>query len=115
MWSDVLLDRDADQRAVLGPRTVVVLDVRLVEDLVQHEPRVRRPLTDAAVGDGVLAEVDAFALVELGQLVVATERAVVVSGLAPRNVLGGRHVTGTLRLLLRQVCRREQLAGELVR
>ena len=30
----------ADQRAVLGPRTVVVLHVLLPEDLVQNEPGV---------------------------------------------------------------------------
>ena len=47
-------DRHADQRAVLGPRTVVVLHVRLVEDLVQHEPGVRGALADPAVRDGVL-------------------------------------------------------------
>src|SRR3954451_7721096 len=115
MWSDVLLDRDTDQRAVLGPGTVVVLDLRLVEDLVQHEPRVRGALTDPAVGDGVLAEVDALVLVERLQLVVAAEGAVVVRGLAPRDVLRGRDVTGALRLLLREVCRCEELAGELVR
>src|SRR3954447_1756727 len=115
MRSDVLLDRDTDERAVLGPRAVVVLHLRLVEQLVQDETRVRRTLADAAVGDGVLAEVDALVLVELLQLVVAAERAVVVRGLAPRDVLRGRDVSGALRLLLREVRRREQLAGELVR
>src|SRR5919197_1008642 len=74
----------ADQRTPLGPGTVVVLHVRLAEDLVQHEPGVRRPLADAAVGDGVLAEVDAGVGVQLPQLVVGTEGAVVVGRLAPR-------------------------------
>ena len=46
-----LLDRDVDQVAPLGPRAVVVLDVLLPEQLVQHEPRVRRALADPAVGD----------------------------------------------------------------
>ncbi len=86
------LDRHADERAVLGPRAVVVLDVRLVEDLVQHEPGVRRALADAAVGDGVLAEVDARVAVQRAQLVVRAERAVVVRGLAPRDVLRRRDV-----------------------
>src|SRR3954452_15672793 len=113
--SDILLDRNADEGAVLGPRPVVVLDVRLVEQLVQHEPRVRRALADTAVGDRVLGEVDALALVELGELVVAAERAVVVRGLRPRDVLRARHVAGALRLLLRQVRRSKKLAGELVR
>ena len=57
--SDVLLDRHADERAVLGPRAVVVLDVLVAEQLVQREPGVAGALADAAVGDGVLAVVQA--------------------------------------------------------
>ena len=38
--------RDTDQRAVLGPGAVVVLHVRLVEQLVQGEPGVAGPLAD---------------------------------------------------------------------
>src|SRR3712207_9286238 len=37
--SDVLLDRHADEAAVLDPGAVVVLDVLLAQDLAQHEPR----------------------------------------------------------------------------
>ena len=40
------LYRHADEAPVLGPGAVVVLDVGLVEQLVQHEPGVRRPLAD---------------------------------------------------------------------
>src|SRR4051812_38410832 len=108
------LDRDADQRAVLGPRTVVVLDVLLTEDLVQHEPGVRTALADAAVGDRVLGVVEARVLVQGGQLVIRLEGAVVVRGLAPRHVDGRRDVATALRLLLREVRRGEQLAAELV-
>ena len=46
-----LLDRHVDEVAPLGPRAVVVLDVVAAEQLVQDEPRVRRALADAAVGD----------------------------------------------------------------
>ena len=35
------LDRHADERAVLGPAAVVVLDVAVAEQLVQHDPGVR--------------------------------------------------------------------------
>src|ERR1700728_4487365 len=83
--SRAALDRHADQGAVLGPRAVVVLDVRLAEQLVQHEPGVRRALADAAVGDGVLAEVHARAAVERLQILVRFERAVVVGRLGPRD------------------------------
>src|SRR5688572_19730866 len=78
-----LLDRDADERAVLDPAAVVVLDVGLAEQLAEHEPRVARPLADAAVGDGRLALVVALLGVELGQLLVALESAVLVGRLAP--------------------------------
>ena len=107
-------DGHADQRAVLGPGAVVVLDVLLAEQLLQHEPGVRRALADAAVGDGVLAPVDAGLGVELLELVVGLEGAVVVGRLAPRDVGRGRDVTGALRLLLREVGRGEQPAGVLV-
>jgi len=111
----VLADRGADERPVLGPRAVVTLHVRLVEQLVQHEPGVRAAFTDPAVGDGVLAEVDAGLLVELTKVVVGLERAVVVGGLGPRDVRCRRDVAGPLGLFLRQVRRREQLPGELLR
>src|SRR6478609_477624 len=77
------LDRHADQAAVLGPRTVVVLDVLLAEQLVQHEPGERGALADPAVRDGVGRQVDALGLVEGLELVVALEGAVVVGVLRP--------------------------------
>src|SRR4029453_8279302 len=89
----------ADQRTPLGPGTVVVLHVLLAEDLVQHEPGVRRALADPAVRDGVLAEVHPGVGVQRPQLVVGAERAVVVGRLAPRDVGRGRDVTRALRLL----------------
>src|SRR5689334_6982755 len=98
-------DRYADQRTPLGPRTVVVLDVLLTEQLVQHEPGVRGALADPAVRDGVLAEVDPGVGVQGLQLVVGAEGAVVVGRLAPRDAGRGRDVTRALRLLLRKVSR----------
>src|SRR5579864_5952592 len=67
-WSTVcsavltlLLDRHADRAAPLGPRPVVVLDVGIAEQLLQHEPRVRGALADAAVGDDLFVRDDALA------------------------------------------------------
>src|SRR4051794_32104448 len=100
--SDTLLDRDADERAVLGPRAVVVLHVVLAEQLAQDEPGVARALADPAVGDGLLAGVQAGVGVELAQLVVALEGAVLVGRLAPRDIDRRRDVSGALRALLRQ-------------
>src|ERR1700754_1526289 len=51
------LNRGAHQGAVFSPTAVVVLDVLVTEDLLQHEPGVRRALTDPAVGDGLLLAV----------------------------------------------------------
>src|SRR5690242_20835489 len=78
-----LLDRDADERAVLDPAAVVVLDVGLAQQLAQHEPGVARALADAAVGDGRLALVEALLGVQLGELLVGLERAARVGRLAP--------------------------------
>src|SRR3712207_3267856 len=92
--SGPLLDRDADEGAVLGPRAVVVLDVPVAEQLAQHEPGVAGALTDPAVGDGVLRGVQAHLGVELGELLVALEGAVLVGRLAPRHVQRGGDVPG---------------------
>src|SRR6266516_4987578 len=82
------LDGYPDERPVLGPGPVVVLHVRLPEQFMQHEPRVGAALADPAVGDGVLAEVQArLALVQRTQFVVRLEGAVVVCGLGPAEVL----------------------------
>src|SRR5664279_3455875 len=83
--SDPFLDRDAHERAVLGPRTVIVLHVVVAEQLMQREPGVAGALTDAAVGDGVAAVIEALIAVELSQIVVGLEGAVFVGGLAPRQ------------------------------
>jgi hypothetical protein len=64
---------------------------------------VRRALADAAVGDRRRAVVEALLAVQLVELLVGAEGAVVGGRLAPRDVDGGRHVAGPLGLLLRQV------------
>ena len=109
------LDRGADERAVLGPRAVVVLDVRVPEQLLQREPRVRRTLPDPAVGDHLAVARDALGVVERLQLVGALEGAVVVGGLRPRDVRRAGDVARYLRLLLRKVVRGQLLTAELLR
>src|SRR5215212_3954460 len=56
------------ERAVLGPRAVVVLDVHVPQQLLQGEPGVRAPLSDPAVRDDLPVRGDALALIELAQL-----------------------------------------------
>src|SRR5882757_1380039 len=108
------LNRDSHKGAVFGPTAVVVLHIRVAEELLEHEPGVRRTLTDPAVGDGLLGAVQTGLGVQLGEIVVGLEGAVLVGRLAPRHVDGARDVPRPLALLLRQVRRRQDLARELV-
>ena len=113
---DVLLDRHVDHVAPLGPGAVVVLDVVLAEQLVQHEPGVRGALADAAVGDHVRVAVeDALALVELAQLVGRLEGAVLLHRLGPGHRRGARDVAAALGALLLVAGHGDQLARELLR
>src|ERR687897_1251665 len=79
-------DGDADQRAVLGPRAVVVLHRWVAQQLMQHEPGVGRPLADAAIGDHAPIGTDALAAVKGVELVGGAEGAVIVGGPAPGDV-----------------------------
>src|SRR5881397_2176552 len=81
-----LLHRCADERPVLGPAPVVVLDASIPQELPEHEPRVGGPLPDPAVGDDLMVGADAGSVVQLLELVGRLERPVVVSGLGPRDV-----------------------------
>src|SRR5436305_3933190 len=85
-YSSSTLDRHADERPVLGPRAVVVLDLLVAEKLGEHEPCVRRTFADPAVGDDRLPGVDPRAAVELLQLIGRLERAVFVGRSAPGDV-----------------------------
>src|SRR5215212_279895 len=106
--------RHTDQRAVFGPGAVVVLHIVLVENLVQHEPRMRASLTDPAVGDDVVVPAQAGPAVELLEFLVGLEGTVVIRGLAPRHVDRRWDVSAALGLFLREVGRGEQPAGVLV-
>src|SRR5687768_2724141 len=80
-----LLDRRADQVAVLGPAPVVVPHVVQAEEILQHEPRVARPLTNAAISDRLLRWVDALLIdVNCAQFVGGFERAIRRDRGAPR-------------------------------
>src|SRR4051812_42683540 len=108
------LDRGTHQGAVFRPTTVVVLDVLVSQQFLQHEPGVRRALTDSAVGDGFLLSVQSGLGVQLGQVLVGLEGPVLVGRLAPRNVDSAGDMPWALALLLREVGGREDLARELV-
>src|ERR1700751_4409034 len=94
------LDRGAHQGAVFGPTAVVVLDIPVPEQFLQNEPGVRRTLPDPAVSDGFLRPVQTGVGVQLGQLLVGLEGAVLVGCLAPGDVDRAGDVAGALALLL---------------
>src|SRR5215510_10562495 len=75
------LNRGTHQGAVFRPTAVVVLDVLVSQQFLQHEPGVRRALTDTAVRDGFLLAVESCLGVELGKVVVRLEGAVLVGRL----------------------------------
>src|SRR5213594_1976314 len=62
-------DGRTDEVAPFGPRTVVVTNVTVAQEILQDEPGVRTALTDAAVGDDLVLAGNAFRLVELLQVV----------------------------------------------
>src|SRR3712207_1764693 len=63
------LDGGADGVTPLRPGAVVVADVAVAEQVVEHEPGVARALPDAAVGDHLLAPREAgLALVDRPEL-----------------------------------------------
>src|SRR6478735_4301223 len=108
------LDRDAHGVAPLGPRTVVVADRLETEEVGQHEPRVRRALADAAVGDDVVGRREALLLeVDRLEVLAGLERAVLVGRARPRHRLRPGDVAAAHRPLLGVVGHVEQLAGVL--
>jgi hypothetical protein len=106
----------APTSAPLGPRSVVVADLRIAEELGQDEPGVRAPLADPAIRHDLLVGRDALTLVQRTQLLDGQESARrLVDRLRPRDVPRARDVARALRLLLRKMRRRQQLASELLR
>src|SRR4051812_5758014 len=108
-----LLDGRADEIAPFGPGTVVVLDVLVSEQVLQHEPGMARSFADAAVGDHGRIGCGSRAAIELLQFFARLERAVLVAGLAPRDALRARDVSATLTGL-RQSRRCQDLPRELL-
>ena len=100
--SHVLVDRDAHQVAPFRPRAIVVADVLVAQQVGEHEPRVARPLADAAVGDHVAVRFEAGpALVQGFQFIGGLEGAVGGHGLSPRDVGGAGDVAAAQGALLR--------------
>src|SRR6266446_8792626 len=110
-----LLNRRGDHVAVLGPASVVILNVVESEQILQDEPGVARALANAAIGDRVFLWIHAFLLnVNLLQLIGGFEGAVLIHSGAPGNALGSRDMSTTLGSFA-HARRRDDLPGKLVR
>src|SRR5262245_52060742 len=110
-----LLDRQAHRVAPLGPRTVVVTDLRVAEQVGEHEPGVARALADPAVGNHVvlLLETD-LAFVDRLEIGRALERAVLgIDRARPRNALRAGDVSAAQHAFLRVLRHVRLLAREL--
>src|SRR3970040_388381 len=66
---ELLLDRRLEEFPPLRLRAVVVLDVRVAEEVFQDDPGVGRPLADPAVRDDLPIGRDAVAPVQLPEIV----------------------------------------------
>src|SRR5258708_38954086 len=60
-----LSNRRTNKISPFCPRSVIVADIREIEQIFEREPRVRRALSDAAVRDHVFFAANAFAAVNL--------------------------------------------------
>src|SRR5437016_7522105 len=107
-----LLDWRPHEIPPLGPGAVVVPHIRVAEEVLQHEPGVRRPLADPAVGDDLLVRRHALRLVKGPQLLRRLEGPVLVHGLPPRDVLRARDVPAALRMFRRIFRRGQDLPAE---
>src|SRR5215472_9559614 len=111
----LFLDWNTDRAAPLRPGAVVVADVGVAEELVENEPGVSGALTDAAVGDHFAVTGDSLAGVDLPQVGLVFEGAVLLYRGGPGDVGSGRDVAAALSAFLRQVLRSQQLARKLSR
>src|SRR5712664_2408002 len=100
-------NRHPDQTAPLRPGAVVVLDLRVAQQIRQREPGERGPLADPAVGNHVLIRPNPLPLIEALEVLCIFERPILPHVLRPGNVAGPGDVTATLRSLLRVGRRRE--------
>src|SRR5438094_1189760 len=109
-----LLDRRPNEVAPLRPGPVVVADVRVAKQVLQHEPRVGRPLADPAVGDDLLVRRHTFRLVQGLQVLGRLEGPVLVDSLPPRPVVRAGVAPPAVRMFRRVFRRGQDLPAELL-
>src|SRR5581483_5483928 len=94
-------DRGPHQVAPFGPGAVIILAVRVAEQIGQHEPGEAGTLADAAVGDDRVVRLEAdLLLVDGAELLGGLEGPVLLDGSAPGDVLGARDMPAAEGALL---------------
>src|SRR4051794_21556668 len=85
-WRSAFDDRRRHGVAPFGPRTVVVLYLGEAQQVMEHEPGMARPLSNAAIGDDGSPTLEAPLLhVERLQLLDGAEAAILLRSLGPGN------------------------------
>src|SRR5947207_2270082 len=95
----LLLDGCADEAAPLGPGAIIVANVRIAQQIVQHEPGVATALPDEAIDDHLFVGGNAFARIQRAQFLRRSESAVFVHGHHPGNIDGAWYVPTSPRTL----------------
>src|SRR5204863_513567 len=99
-----------------GPRAIVVAHAIVAQEIGEHEPGVRRTLTDTAVRDHVVTGRESlFLLVNIAEVGGGLECAIAIRRARPRDILGAGDVATAQRSLLRVLRYVQLLARVLVR
>src|SRR6266699_1641739 len=114
-FSALLLDGCSDEAAPLCPGAIVVANVGIAQQGVQHEPGVATAFPDATIGDHLFVGSDAMACIQRAQFLRRLEGAIFPHGHRPGNIDRPWNVPASLRPLLMPVGRSEQLPAEFAR
>src|SRR5947209_1642762 len=84
--TSLLLDGCADEAAPLGPGAIVVENVRIAQQGVQHEPGVATALPDVTIDDHLFAGGNALARIQCAQFLHRPEGTIFAHGHRPGNI-----------------------------
>src|SRR6516225_10803797 len=105
----LLLDGDADQAAPFGPGAIVVAHAWIPEQVVQYEPGMTAPLTNATIGNDLFLGSNALPFIQGTQFLRRPEGAIFTNCHRPGNIGRARNMPTPLRPFLGQMRRGEQL------
>src|ERR1017187_10457231 len=113
--SGSLGDRGPHEVAPFGPGTIIVPDAGIAQQIGQYKPGQARAFADPAIGNDVISRLEAdLGFVDRPELGDRLERAVLVHGAAPGDILGTRNVAAAQRAFLGIGLHVQELAGKLL-